>query len=469
MWRSLLINHALKRMMFMTFMALLSLACGSAQQHQGQYRYVVTQSEGSGVVTSCGNQRAPQIWGVVVGVNEYQDDGITDLKGSVSDAWIFYHYLASPAGGKVPRGQLKLLLNHEATRTNVEGAIGNFLGQSCPQDKIIIYFAGHGAPEPGHPEEAFLLVHDTRLANMVGSAISMSRLPEFLKWRNQDVGELLLVVDACHSGNIMFPGKRGVKKPPRVAARERSGAISKSIKTLGEKRQSWSVISAAAANQYAGELQGACGGDVEYTGGIFTCYLLEGLKGDADANRDGAVSITEVFQYVRKRVSRATAGTQTPMFSGNENTKTPFFKVPVESAEIAIPRIPETYLIKEYRSIYTPVRWSMIGLTLATGVAAAMFNNNANTLTRDVNNFAYRSRTQAEYEQLVTERDEAITSTRLTYLSMGVFGVASIVTSLLELYDQPQQRDEVYQIKPWFSLPISEQQVLGHLGVKVDF
>jgi hypothetical protein len=111
----------------------------------------------------------------------------------------------------------------------------------------------------------------------------------------------------------------------------------------------------------------------------------------------------------------------------------------------------------------------MIGVTLATGVAAAVFNANANTLTRDVNNFSYRSRTQSEYEQLVTERDDAISTTQLTYLTMGLFGVASIVTSLLELYDQPQQREEVYQIKPWFSLPISEQQVLGTLGVKVDF
>jgi uncharacterized caspase-like protein len=38
--------------------------------------------------------------------------------------------------------------------------------------------------------------------------------------------------------------------------------------------------------------------------GLFTYYLLRGLKGEADSNDDGWNSINEIYDYVRKNVSR---------------------------------------------------------------------------------------------------------------------------------------------------------------------
>ena len=90
---------------------------------------------------------------MVIGINEYQDEGIPDLDGAVNDAWAFYHYIASPAGGSIPPMRMRLLLNEEATREAVAGALGKFLANACPQDQVIIYFAGHGMPEPERPEE----------------------------------------------------------------------------------------------------------------------------------------------------------------------------------------------------------------------------------------------------------------------------------------------------------------------------
>ena len=405
----------------------------------------------------CGAGRAPQTWGVVIGVNEYLDEGISDLKGSVSDAWIIYHYLTNPSGGGIPKSHLRLLLNEEATRTEVEGAIGNFLAQSCPQDQVLIYFAGHGAPEPGREQEAFLLVHDTRLDNMVGSAISMRRLPDFLKWRTEEVGELLLVVDACHSGNIMFPNQRGIKKPPAAAARERAGGIDASLKSLGEGPQRWSVISAASADQLAGELRGSCGGSPEYTGGLFTCHLLQALKGLADLNADGALSTSEIFQHVRAQVSKETGGAQTPTFSGVEGSR-PFFKAPKASGAIEIPRIPEVYVVREHRSVYSTPRWISLGLTAAAGVAGAMLNAQANDLTREATAFPYRSKTAEDYQSLLRERDSAVTEAKAGYVSAAALGVLTLSLAFLEWRDRPEQREDVYQREPWFSLPASSPQ-----------
>ncbi len=53
--------------------------------------------------------------------------------------------------------------------------------------------------------------------------------------------------------------------------------------------------------------------------GFFTYYLLEGLKGAAGLNRDGIVSLQELYEYVEQQVvrkSRAVGGNQHPMMQG---------------------------------------------------------------------------------------------------------------------------------------------------------
>ena len=47
--------------------------------------------------------------------------------------------------------------------------------------------------------------------------------------------------------------------------------------------------------------------------GVFTYYLLEGLRGAADIDHDGRVDIDEIYKYVSQKVSSATHGRQNPM------------------------------------------------------------------------------------------------------------------------------------------------------------
>ncbi|MBI4254682.1 MAG: caspase family protein, partial [Candidatus Rokubacteria bacterium] len=53
--------------------------------------------------------------------------------------------------------------------------------------------------------------------------------------------------------------------------------------------------------------------------GIFTYYLVQGLRGAADANRDGIVSLQELYAYLEREVgrkSRAVGGNQHPVMKG---------------------------------------------------------------------------------------------------------------------------------------------------------
>jgi uncharacterized caspase-like protein len=68
------------------------------------------------------------------------------------------------------------------------------------------------------------------------------------------------------------------------------------------------VITASDVSQLSYESDQFGGGH-----GVFTYYLLKGLHGEADANKDGTVTAGELFAYVHDNVAKATSGNQSPM------------------------------------------------------------------------------------------------------------------------------------------------------------
>ena len=64
--------------------------------------------------------------------------------------------------------------------------------------------------------------------------------------------------------------------------------------------------------------------------GIFTYYLIQGLRGAADLNRDGIVSLQELYEYVEQKVaqkSREIGGNQHPIMKGELEGSLPLVKV----------------------------------------------------------------------------------------------------------------------------------------------
>ena len=50
--------------------------------------------------------------------------------------------------------------------------------------------------------------------------------------------------------------------------------------------------------------------------GYFTTYLLSGLKGDADKNKDQIITARELFDYVSVKVSQISGDRQHPVMWG---------------------------------------------------------------------------------------------------------------------------------------------------------
>src|SRR4029079_16114450 len=82
------------------------------------------------------------------------------------------------------------------------------------------------------------------------------------------------------------------------------------------------IVTASRTSEVSSELP-------ELGHGIFTYYLVQGLKGAADGNRDGIVSLQELYEYVEQQVttkSRSVGGNQHPGMKGQVKGGRPLAK-----------------------------------------------------------------------------------------------------------------------------------------------
>jgi len=228
----------------------------------------------------------PRVWAVVIGIDDYKDDNIQDLNYSVADAGGFYQFLQEQRKTKAyPEMEIRYLINKEATYKNVKGELSNFLRNARRQDMVFIFFAGHGRLDPDG--EPFLLTYDTELNNIAGTAISMHDMSRVLKKIQSE--KAILFVDACHSGGI-GSDFRGGEIPDLYSD------FYDKIKDMTGKV----VFTSSRARQLSQE-------DPKLGHGLFTYYLLEGLRGNADENNDDKIILNEISNYVYDKVRIATS------------------------------------------------------------------------------------------------------------------------------------------------------------------
>ena len=57
--------------------------------------------------------------------------------------------------------------------------------------------------------------------------------------------------------------------------------------------------------------------------GIFSHFLIRGLKGEADVNKNKTITVKELFDWVYTKVREYTGLAQTPMIAGDYDEKMP--------------------------------------------------------------------------------------------------------------------------------------------------
>lgn len=247
-------------------------------------------------------------YAVVVGISDYKDTKIADLKYADADAQSFYNFITSPIGGSFQKENVLLLKNEQATLKNVKIAITNFLGKAGDDDFVVVFMVCHGVTD--RPDNHYLLMQDSELENLSATAYHIENVRADMQ-RYIPAKRLIFFADACHADGISVGG---------VGTRGISNSINVAISSLKTEREGWGVVSSSRAGEVSMESSQWGGGH-----GAFTYYLLEGLKRNADVagNNNGIVTLPEACDYLDEKVKRATQNAQHPDTSGNFNNNLP--------------------------------------------------------------------------------------------------------------------------------------------------
>ncbi len=140
---------------------------------------------------------------LLIGINEYKEPSVPDLKGCVTDVRNFTEVLTAYFAFD-PR-DIRLLTNESATREHVFRRLEWLLAGSGPGDLLVFHFSGHGSQtvdrngdELDDHKDEILCLHDMHHRNP-SSYIVDDELNEVLKLKHPDA-VLIVVLDACHSG-----------------------------------------------------------------------------------------------------------------------------------------------------------------------------------------------------------------------------------------------------------------------------
>ena len=232
--------------------------------------------------------KVPRSYAVVIGIAQYQNlEPKHQLQYSANDAEAIYSILISPQGGNFRAENVRKLIGKQATLENVRRELEVWLPSMAREDdRVLIYFAGHGFVYQG---KGYLAPYDINLKNIAETGYPMDSLGMVVGSRIKAKNKVLLT-DACHSGAIT-PGAQNENLSSSLLS------IHKSLFSLTASRD----------REQSFESPDWGGGH-----GIFTYYVVKGLEREADENTDGIVTADELAEYVRRNVREATNAKQNP-------------------------------------------------------------------------------------------------------------------------------------------------------------
>jgi hypothetical protein len=258
---------------------------------------------------------APTHWALIVGISDYvnfTDEEGGDLPGAEHDARRIRDALVMARG--FPEGNVRMLLNHEATKAAIEEGVTGWLADNArPGDNVVIFYAGHGSQmwdESGDEDDGLdetLAPADVR-AESTEFDISDDEFNDWLGMLPTD--NVLVVLDNCNSGTgtrDVTPFSRGRLLARDLSALERPAAAARRAvgdlpDETGFDASETRVLELAAAQPYQVAVDAyfpAVEGREAFHGGAFTTFLVQQLwKAPEEA------TYQEVFQDAYEALKR---------------------------------------------------------------------------------------------------------------------------------------------------------------------
>ena len=269
---------------------------------------------------------------LLVGINEYPKlPRDRWLEFTANDVLKLREVLIRSYG--FPSSNVRVLLNEEATKANIEGALASMADDRKvgDKDRILVYFSCHGQTvrQASGREAGFLIPHDAAVdldrpqnaAPYLASCIAMETVWSYLE--SSPAKHILVVADACYSGLLARSRALEPLNPSALAA-------------IASKR-ALQVITAGQKGQVSVE-------NPRWGHGAFTYKLLEELRANA-AEPDHILTASDLFASLQRSVTNLTDGKQTPQ-KGDRETEGDFLFIstapapvpPFQIADSGLPR-----------------------------------------------------------------------------------------------------------------------------------
>ncbi|HUY32454.1 MAG TPA: SUMF1/EgtB/PvdO family nonheme iron enzyme [Pirellulales bacterium] len=240
-----------------------------------------------------------QRWALLIGVDDYAE--LEDLKYAGADVRALQGELLARGFEQdgvflVEDGSAQS--KYRPSKGNIERQLDLLMQLAERDDLLLIAFSGHGV----HVEGKSYLCPSDAVLDDVETLVSLDAVYERL--RKCPASLKLMLVDAC-------------RDDPRLAGRRGAGGADVTTRfaaDLEHPPQGIVILNSCAPGQASME-------EKEFGHGVFMHFLIEGLHGGADDNRDGLVTLGELSQFAGLRTNRYVArqfnGVQTPKLQGD--------------------------------------------------------------------------------------------------------------------------------------------------------
>ena len=273
------------------------------------------------------------VYALLVGINTYAANGVSNLNGCVNDVRRFKELLRKRVGRK--NLKLDTLTDKKATYQEIINRFETHLGQAQNGDVALFYYSGHGSQETAH--DAFnepdgknetLVCHDSRAGAYDLADKEIAYLIKKISAGKPNL-HTVVILDSCHSGTAtrntdgvrQSPGSE-VERP--IESYHIAPKPSKSANSIVQEKANWYrppngkhlLIAACAPHEEAREKRLGQDGMVQ---GVFSYYLREAISAAGPE-----LSYLALFRRVRAKV-RYVNRYQTPQLeSASENLNQPF-------------------------------------------------------------------------------------------------------------------------------------------------
>jgi hypothetical protein len=216
---------------------------------------------------------------IIIGIQDYLR--VPKAEFAKDDAQAFYDY-ALRLG--IRPDNINMMLDSKADDVSIVKAFKNWLPSRVTKDKtdVYVFFSGHGLPSDDG--KLYLLPYGVDKDLLERTAVAQKEVVNLLQAARPK--SVTMFIDSCYSGQT-----RGGEQ---LLASARPVSIMVSEKAYPDN---FTVMSASASSQISSSSP-----DLKH--GIFSYYLMKGLEGDADDNKDGTITIGKLQSYLSEKVPR---------------------------------------------------------------------------------------------------------------------------------------------------------------------